>query len=75
MVAAFGLVRGVAQGTDALLAAASKGGEAGTLDALAALAALPQAALLAGEAVLAFAFASAAVEIAFQQGYVKPLAR
>lgn len=68
VVAAFGLVRGVAQGTDVLLAA---GGE-GASDFGAMLSALPSAALLAGESMLMFAFASAAVEFAFSQGLVKP---
>lgn len=79
VVAAFGLVRGVAQATDALLAptatpsAATGGGGGGDLAAL--LAAFPHAALLAGEAMLTFAFASAAVEFAFRQGLLQPLRR
>lgn len=72
VVAAFGLVRGVAQGTDALLAPAP-GEAAATLGS--GLTALPHAALLAGESMLTFAFASVAVELAFRQGFVKPLAR
>ena len=69
-MAAFGLVRGIPQATDLLLAASPS---KDSFDFAAALAALPQAALLVGEAVLAFAFASAALEFAFRQGLVKPL--
>lgn len=72
VVAAFGLVRGVAQGTDALLAPAP-GESSATLPS--ALAALPHAALLAGEAMITFAFASAALELAFRSGWAKPLQR
>lgn len=70
VVAAFGLVRGIATGaqmlTDASAAAADGQGLAE------ALAAVPPAALAAGESMLVFAFASVAVEFAWRQGWAQP---
>jgi hypothetical protein len=87
VVAAFGLVRGLAQATDSLAhpAAVDRSGDDGssTLATAAvssaagssALATGPflHALLLAGESVLTFAAAAVAVELAFRWGLVKPL--
>ena len=62
VVAAFGLVRGLAQAGEIL-------GAAGGGDDL--FSALPQAALAMGQAMLTFGFASAALEFGFRQGFVR----
>ena len=62
VVAAFGLVRGLAQAGEIL-------GSAGGAEDLAA--GFPLAALAMGQAMLTFGFASAALEFGFRQGYVR----
>ena len=64
-MAAFGLARGIG-GADALQAASARAGDGAlTLDVVG------RAALGAGEAVLAAAFAGAALEYALREGWVK----
>lgn len=70
VVAAFGLVRGIAISMQMLVDASSAAADGQGLAA--ALAAVPVAALSAGESMLVFAFASVAVEFAWRKGYAQP---
>ncbi|KAK9819641.1 hypothetical protein WJX72_000632 [[Myrmecia] bisecta] len=66
VIAAFGLVRGLAQAETIQETAAKAGNSILSADVLG------QAALVAGESMLTFGFAAVAMEIALRQGYLRP---
>lgn len=70
VVAAFGLVRGLGQAAGILAAAPGSADSVAGLDL--SVPALGSAGLALGQCMLAAAFAATAVEVAFQQGLVKP---
>ncbi len=69
VIAAFGLVRGVAA-ADVLQYTAADAGSS-----VFSVAVISSAALAAAESMLAFGFAAAAVEVAFQKGLLKPFGK
>ena len=72
VVAAFGLVRGIGQASQIILAALNESGSSSSDGGVQVVDTLGLAAAAMGESMLLFAFASVALEFAFQREWVKP---